>query len=175
MRVCLVSREVAPYRGGGIGTYIALAARALVEAGHEVHLLTEAHPQLSDGTRLGTGEHVHFVGVSGNTALPGFLSEQARYALAVHETLTRLHADRPFDVVEFPEYWGEGYFACRAKRWQRAYAEAKVVVRLHTPSRDVRELNRQFSVDAAGAEVDHLEAGFDRCGGPGAVADALSA
>ena len=46
MRICLVSRELAPFFGGGIGTYISHASRALAEAGHEVHILTDRHPRL---------------------------------------------------------------------------------------------------------------------------------
>ncbi|MEC8652584.1 MAG: hypothetical protein VXY92_08480, partial [Planctomycetota bacterium] len=40
MRVALCSYEIAGVRGGGIGTYVAEAGRALTAAGHEVWLIT---------------------------------------------------------------------------------------------------------------------------------------
>ena len=49
MRICLVSREFAPYYGAGIGTYLASVTRALSRAGHEVHVLT---------AKLPPGDHV---------------------------------------------------------------------------------------------------------------------
>ena len=48
MRVCLVSREVRPFVGGGIATYIAEMAGALTAAGHEVHVLTEPREGLRE-------------------------------------------------------------------------------------------------------------------------------
>ena len=46
MRVCLVSPEVAPFHGWGVGAYTAQAARALAAAGHEVHVLTRGEASL---------------------------------------------------------------------------------------------------------------------------------
>ncbi len=41
MRICLVSKEIAGVRGGGIGVYVSEAGKALSASGHEVWLLTE--------------------------------------------------------------------------------------------------------------------------------------
>ena len=42
MRIALVSTEVAGFHGGGIGTYVVEAGKALTAAGHEVWLVTGA-------------------------------------------------------------------------------------------------------------------------------------
>ena len=44
MRIALCSNEVAGLRGGGIGTYVTEAGKALQAAGHEVWLVT-ARPE----------------------------------------------------------------------------------------------------------------------------------
>lgn len=62
MRVCLVSRELAPFFGGGIAGYVVEMALALQNAGHEVHILTHPHPGLSVGTTTNMpGVRVHAV------------------------------------------------------------------------------------------------------------------
>ena len=43
MRICLVSRELEPFFGAGIGVYAAAAARAWAAGGHEVHVVTAGH------------------------------------------------------------------------------------------------------------------------------------
>lgn len=148
MRVCLVSREVAPFYGAGIGTYVASMARAWAEAGHEAHVLTEPHAGID---RSGTWEphwqarfrRVRFhvvpqaevrraLGGKG----PGFL----RYSRAACDVLERLHEEHRFDYVEFPEYWAEGLFALRARR-RGAFEGVVVALRLHSPTDLCRELN----------------------------------
>lgn len=155
MRVCLVSREVAPFYGAGIGTYAASMARALTEAGHEVHVLTEPHAGIDrpetwarHGARWRAwfgGVHFHVVPQAEvRRALggewPGFL----RYSLAACEVLERLHAAHQFDYVEFPEYWAEGLFALRAKR-RGEFGGVVMALRLHSPTDLCRELNDELT------------------------------
>src|SRR5256884_6130056 len=46
VRIALVSREFPPTRqAGGIATYTEKTARALAAAGHDVEVITEAHPE----------------------------------------------------------------------------------------------------------------------------------
>ncbi len=42
MRICIVSVEYPPFRGGGIGTYAYNMSRFLADAGHEVHVIANA-------------------------------------------------------------------------------------------------------------------------------------
>jgi glycosyltransferase involved in cell wall biosynthesis/GT2 family glycosyltransferase len=156
MRICLVSRELAPYAGGGIGTYVALMARALVESGHEVHVLTQAHPDLPP--RNSDGVWLHAValheGLAARDVFPYF---PQRYAMAVLESLQRLDAERPFELIEFAEFYGEGAHALRAKRTVGAFAKSVLAVRLHTPSVLVRELNGVARLEGEAAVIDVME------------------
>lgn len=158
MRICLVSRELAPFHGGGIGTYVAQACRAFVAAGHEVHVITAEHPGLERADTALPGVRVHVAACNeGPGRMGAARSEPMRHALAVHHTLERLHARLPFDFVEFPGFGGEGAFALRAMRTLGQYGCAVLAVRLHTPSFERQELNRVSALDLDVASQEHAE------------------
>jgi glycosyltransferase involved in cell wall biosynthesis/GT2 family glycosyltransferase len=163
MRICLVSREFAPYFGAGIGTYALQMARAWASAGHEVHVLTGPHqglPGPPGGSTEQTRSTIRFHAIDidrGRAALDAYRFDFLRHAMAVYESLQALHARHAFDTIEFPEYWAEGYFALRAKRTRGEFASAVLSVRLHTPTRDCRELNREDWLDEEIATLEHAE------------------
>lgn len=159
MRVCLVSREFAPFWGAGIGAYASQMAGAWAGAGHEVHVLTPPHPGLVEtGPKLRPGVvfHTPDVGQTG-ASTPTFRFDFLRHAMAVYQTLQRLHAAAPFDYIEFPEYWAEGYFAIRAKRTLGTFPGAVLGVRLHTPTLECRQLNGESWLDEELATLEHAE------------------
>jgi len=157
LRICLVSKELSPFFGGGIGTYVTLMSQAFANAGHEVHLLTAAHPGLERAPDVLPGVRVHAV-----TALePGFAGAfpfaPLRHAMAAYTTLKALHAQHPFDYIEFPEYEGEGYFALRARRTLGQFDTAVLAVRLHTPTHEVQRFNRVTTLDMDAAQQEFME------------------
>lgn len=161
MRVALVSRELAPFTGGGIGSYASLMARTLAGAGHEVHLLTEAHDGLADG-RLFPGVAVHAVDPRrGPAGLDAYPTYPQRYSMAVLHTLLDLagRVDGGFDLVEFPDYHGEGYATIRAKRTGGAgpLESAVLAVRLHSPRWLCRLADDEARLSADDAIIEHLE------------------
>src|SRR5262245_6402948 len=109
-------------------------ARALVRAGHEVHVLTDPFPDLEErGPAVLPGVRWHTVDVnSGKSALPGaYYSQNARYAMAVLEALRPLHARHRFEYIEFLDYRAPGYWCLRAKRLLGDFENAVLGVRLH--------------------------------------------
>jgi glycosyltransferase involved in cell wall biosynthesis/GT2 family glycosyltransferase len=135
---------------------VALMARSLVRAGHEVHVLTQPHPGLPERTPEGARLHAVSLeeGDAGRDAYPYF---PQRYAMAVHVALSRLHRAHPFDVIELPEFYGEGAVALKAHRLLKAYAGATLAVRLHTPSVVVRELNEVGRLGGEEVAIDVME------------------
>ncbi|MGA0059897.1 MAG: glycosyltransferase family 4 protein, partial [Planctomycetota bacterium] len=92
MRICLVSQEITGVRGGGIGTYVGEAGKALAAAGHEVWLVTPEPPDAA--RRAALAGHTAFhriltIPPAGPGIHPRFRpAAPARgYALAVHRTL----------------------------------------------------------------------------------------
>jgi glycosyltransferase involved in cell wall biosynthesis/GT2 family glycosyltransferase len=158
MRICFVSRELAPFYGGGIGTYVAQACRAFAAAGHEVHVITAAHPGLERAKDLFPGVRVHAAECrEGPERMGGCRSELMRHAIAAYHTLETLHARAPFDLVEFPEFGGEGAFALRARRTLGQFRSAVLAVRLHTPGFECQELNRVAALDMDAASQEYEE------------------
>lgn len=157
MRICLVSKELSPFFGGGIGTYVALMSRAFADAGHEVHILTGAHPGLDRAPELLPGVQVHTVSELEPGYAGAFPFAPLRHAMAAYTALQSLHARHPFDLIEFPEYEGEGYFALRARRTLGQFATAVLAVRLHTPTHEVQHFNRVTTLDMDAVQQEFME------------------
>ncbi len=159
MRVCLVSRELAPFTGWGVGTYAANMARALADAGHETHVLTAPVPAVAEqGEALFPGIHVHTIERSGPPASLRHVPCRATQGpLAIFQTLRVLHERHAFEYIEFADFYGEGYFAARARRTTSLFENAILAVRLHSPIFVLREANRQNSLDINTACVEHIE------------------
>lgn len=159
MRICLVSREVAPFWGAGIGVYASLMARAWAAGGHEVHVLSEPHAGLlENGPRTHKGVKFHAVDIhAGQCTLDGFRCPLERHAMAAHEKLGELHAKHAFDYIEFPDFGGEGWLALKARRTLGAYAGAVMAIRLHTPLADCVELNADAMLDRETALILAIE------------------
>lgn len=155
MRICLVSREFAPYFGAGIGTFAAHMFRALSDAGHEVHVLTALHP----GMDAHAGDRVHtFQPLSGRDGAIRFDSPAIEHALGVHRALTRLHAEHGFEYIEFPDFGAEAFFCLRARRVMGAYAGAVLGVRLHMPQQLIHAKNSSPWLSRAIAVQESCEA-----------------
>lgn len=149
MRIAIVSREVVPFFGAGIGTYVAAMAHAWRYAGHEVHIVSQDHREFAKrGSKELDGATCHGVRVPNSGYFFSELSAGARH------TLLKLHARSPFDYIEFPDYFAEGYFAIRGARLNGELAGAVLGVRLHTPTHECRLLNDE---GPGGPEIGALE------------------
>jgi glycosyltransferase involved in cell wall biosynthesis len=144
MRLAFVSREFPPSpRAGGIGTYTSKTARALSEAGHEVHVISEAGPGDPDVSRVGDLT-VHRLPDPG--ARPREL-RVLRRAAAVAAALRRLG---PFDLVQACEWDGEA--ALYARR-----PAAPLITRLATPHHVVEAINREGAQPWRSALISAME------------------
>jgi glycosyltransferase involved in cell wall biosynthesis len=133
MNICLVSQEYPPETAwGGIATQTRTKAQALARLGHHVQVLTRAAEPGPDMRVEGDGAvTVH------RMQPPGFdfpLYSEPSYLLGytwhVLRALDRLMTVTPFDVLDFPDFGGEG-FAYQVER--RAWNWVPVVVQLFGP------------------------------------------
>src|SRR4051794_11526013 len=110
MNILLVSRELSPFFGGGIGTYTAEVARALASRGHETHILTMPHDGLARrGRDLFPGITPHSVDLEpGRAAMEAYPVSALRHSMAVPDSLLDLTRRHRFDLIEFPDYHAEG-------------------------------------------------------------------
>lgn len=127
MRIAFISYEFPPDTGyGGIGTYVFQASALLAERGHEVEVFC------ASGSREGT--------VSVGNVLVHLVREVKGqpFPRAVAKVFRQRQQERPFDVLESPEYRFEGLEAVRQ------CPEVPLVVKLHSPSLLLRELEGRF-------------------------------
>ncbi|MCA9274250.1 MAG: glycosyltransferase [Phycisphaerales bacterium] len=158
MKVCLISREFAPFFGAGIGTYAACWARALTEAGHDVHVLTRNHEGvLEQGPSLYPGITFHVINPADGPPKLDHNYPYARHALAVLKSVRRLHERFGFDVIEYPDYWAEGHALSQAKRTTSEFDNVTLVCRLHTSSALCRQLDDDSTYPHYAAYLDIME------------------
>jgi glycosyltransferase involved in cell wall biosynthesis len=159
MRIGFVSHEVGGVRGGGIGTYVVEAGRALAAAGHEVWLVTEdGGLDAAQRTALDRLEGFHRVVRLEARAGPRWFHANAAYghAMRVHEALLRCAVD--FDYLEFADYRAEGLIALREQRLFRSYGTTVMAVNLHSPSYECYRWNERLHLAGEDAwEVFALE------------------
>ena len=148
MNIAYICREFGPVTGGGIGTYIYNACMAMAGRGHHVFLLTDC---FNDG-------NIHLLpkGVELIKAIEtpphrkgSFTSVSHEYSYRVYETLKSLVSKRQIDVAEFAEFGVEGFASIRAKRLLGEFRDTKLIVKLHTPSSLLYDINedRRLSID----------------------------
>ena len=156
MRVCLVSRELAPFSGWGIGTYTAHMSVALQRAGDEAHILTKPAKDLYEGAcRQLRGACIHTLDIK--NALSHLPARAADRPIATLNRLRELHARHHFDYIEFPDLMGDAYHVIQAKRTLGEFDDAVIGVRLHSPVFLLREINRQRTLGANVAICEHME------------------
>jgi len=139
-RVALVSREVYPFSGGGIGEYIASCSRLLASIG-EVTIFTsslheEAFHRMSaagDPRMPPPGVQVVFVQESEPDGIGGHFSPLHGYSARVFMALRQHYGRHGPGLVEFSDYLGEGAVTAQARRaGDPMLRGTKVGVRLHT-------------------------------------------
>jgi glycosyltransferase involved in cell wall biosynthesis len=149
MRIALCSHEVEGVRGGGIGTYVVEAGKALTAAGHEVWLVTSApEPERAEALRRREGfARVLFVEDAKTER------HEVRFGLARHALwFAQLAVDvlresgERFDYVEFPDYGALGAVAVPEQRFFGTFGDAVVAVVLHSPTHECWQWNEQLHV-----------------------------
>lgn len=129
MRIAFVSREFPPTRqAGGIATYTAKTAQAVAAAGHEIHVVSEAHPGAAADEVLEGGVHVH--------RLPerGVRPRELKWLVRAHDVDRALRQLGPLDLVQCCEWEGEAAL-------YSLHPAAPLVTRLATPRHVVERLN----------------------------------
>lgn len=142
MRIALVSREIAPFSGGGIAPAVRAVGELLAEAGHEVTIVTaddhenEYHERLAGNDPDLTGSGVRWAFVERPPEDGGaFLGFPHAWSASVHRTLRRAYGDDPPDLIEFADYLGEGFATVQARHTNDPWlARTTVAVRIHTTS-----------------------------------------
>ncbi len=131
MKICLVSQEYPPQTGGGgIGTQTWLKAQGLSARGHEVHVVSASWDK-EPRTYLDNKAIIHRI-AEPDLGKIGFelCTYWMAYSMSVARKLDVLGREVKFDIIQFPEYGGEGFvYQTDTFTWRTA----KYVVQLHGP------------------------------------------
>ncbi len=168
MKICIVGHEYAPFPHGGIATYHNAAARALADAGHEVHVVTnraaygQTEPELTarlwkrgnltvhrldhfDEQRAPVPWAPFFDTRPREFAGPDRLWASESSNLAAHNVaayVEDLHRLVGLDVIEAPEFFAEAFYVIRRRLsgWRDGFPP--VCIHGHVSSRIAFGANR---------------------------------
>jgi len=139
-RILIASPDfVGPIRNGGIGTAFTALAQRLAAAGHEVTVLYTLGDYCEDGSPITSWvrhyaeQSIHFVPLRAEKNEPKLDAPwYCWHAYRVYLWL-KSHADE-FDLVYFPEWRGEAYYALLAKKTGVAFDRLCFIVVSHSPT-----------------------------------------
>ena len=160
--VCIVTSElIGPFNNGGIGTSMTGLAQCLAEAGFPVTILYTGGKFTSRGELdrwrglyAGIGITVDWIrheaaaGLAGPVAGCGFVAPWLVYLYL---------REHRFDVVQFNDCMGEGFYCLAMKRLGAAFADTAMFVALHSPSQWIFEINRTLPDALVFAAFNHAE------------------
>lgn len=142
MRIALVSREIAPFSGGGIAPAVRALAETLATDGHDVTLVTSEEfrgkyeRRKAEGDPQVAGSKVRWAFVERPPEEGGgHIGFPHAWSASVLRTLRACFPDRGPDVIEFADYLGEGFATVQARHTNDPWlAYTTVAVRIHTTS-----------------------------------------
>jgi glycosyltransferase involved in cell wall biosynthesis len=127
MRIAFISYEAPPDTLiGGIGTYVGQAAKTMAARGHDVEVFT-ASPQTSGP--LNNGYLTHRLKCSLT------FEDRLKFPKLAGDLFAKRHAEKPFEVLEGPEFLAEAAVA------KRLVPDIPLVVKLHMSMTLIRQLN----------------------------------
>jgi glycosyltransferase involved in cell wall biosynthesis len=131
MRIALVSQEYPPETAkGGLGTQTFLKAHGLAALGHEMHVISRTHDAQRHHTRDGRVKVTRIPAFSTRLHLYEPVVDWLTYSAEVAAAIETLHWQSPFDLVDFPDWGGEGYIHLLNQcEWNRVPS----VIHLHGP------------------------------------------
>jgi glycogen synthase len=155
VRLALVSREVHPFvGGGGLGRYVAATAETLAPLGEVTIFTSTMHEALYDSFRadesreLPAGVRFVFVKEPEPDELGSFLHHMHAWGGRALEALKREYGSDGPDLVEFPDYLGEGCVAVQARRTlDPVLRHSCVAIRCYTTSEMTSVLNGNLPKD----------------------------
>jgi glycosyltransferase involved in cell wall biosynthesis len=148
-RLALVSREVYPFGGGGLGAYVTATADALAEIAEVTILTRDVYEAQYERLRVASSPllphrdvRFAFVPDVGDDEVGSYFNQTHRWSARVLAKLKELYPQHGPEVIEFPDYLGEGALTVQARQTRDPYLRNSLVcVRLYTSSEMTSVLN----------------------------------
>jgi glycosyltransferase involved in cell wall biosynthesis/GT2 family glycosyltransferase len=156
-RLLFAYPEVAPlFTNGGIGTFVFEAASLLAASGQwEVDILTDtSYVRYSTSVDFRNAEAtfrengIRLFDLDRDDRVPlGWGSPDVTRAERYQRHVARLHAERQYHLIEFPDWRAPGFFVVRHKRTAGAFTNTQLVVHLHSSTQDVWAWQDRYFLD----------------------------
>ena len=165
MRVALVSRELYPLGGGGIGQFVAAAARLLSTVAEVTIFTTSLFEETYERLRAERdprllGEQVRIVFVSEPTVeeAAAWYHVMHCYGARVLASLKECYPDGGPDLIEFPDFLGEGFVVLQAAEALDPFlADTRLCVRVHTTAEICEVLDGYYKRDLPSEALHEME------------------
>lgn len=138
-RIAFVSKELYPFESAGLGNYVLFTAAALADIAEVTVLTTGSHEAtyrelVAQGDpRLPAGVRFEFVPEPRGSDADYWYHERHLWSARAYESLRRLYPDGGPQLVEFPDYLGEGAVTVQAiQTADPALRNTAVCVRAYT-------------------------------------------
>jgi glycogen synthase len=157
MRFALVSREVFPFGGGGLGAYVSATAQTLSQIGDVTILTQDCYEKPYRRLEAAKSEllpspdvRFEFIREPRRDDCGSYFHHLHLWSARAYEKLTEVYADRAPDLIEFPDYLAEGAVTIQARRtFAPALQNSIVCLRLYTSSEMTSVLNGQLRRDVS--------------------------
>ncbi|MFW5437701.1 glycosyltransferase [Paenibacillus apiarius] len=141
MNICLVSRELYPFQKAGIGVYVHNLTKSLAKNDHRIFIITSKSNQVEcDQGEYYQEPNINIIGVEEESLIIGDFS--LAYSLGVYHQLKRLTTKEEISLIEFADYFGEGFYSLLYKRVRGEFRNIPFVVKLHTPTYECNIANQ---------------------------------
>lgn len=155
VRIALVSRELYPLGGGGIGQFVAAAAGLLSRVAQVTVLTSElgqdSYERLrerADPRLPPPGVRVAFVPEPEAEVAEAAIHRMHAYSASAYARLRELYPEGGPELIEFPDYLGEGFVTLQAGEALDPFlANSRILVRTHTTVEMVEVLNGHVEHD----------------------------
>lgn len=158
-RIALVSRLIDADTGGGLGAYVAAQAKVLARE-HEVTVIADRalQPVAEAAFQDMPSITVLFADCDCEPGGHAFLSSVHYWSSCVLDVLRAHYGEHGPDLIEFPDYHGEGAVTVQAARaGERFLRDTVVTVRVHTTAEICSVLNGGLANDESTRVVCSLE------------------
>jgi glycosyltransferase involved in cell wall biosynthesis len=163
-QIAFVSREVYPFGGGGMGNYVTFSAGALAEHAEVTIITSTLHERryqelhAAGDCRLPRGVRFEFVPEPLPKEIGGWYGPWHLWSARAFDAVVRLYPDGGPDLVEFPDYLGEGCVTVQAAQTgDRRLRRALVCVRFYTTAEMAWVLDGRLDRDLDTGRLINLE------------------
>jgi glycogen(starch) synthase len=156
-RIVFVSREIFPFESGGLGAYVTASAEALADIAEVTIVTTDRHKIRYDELREASSPllprkavRFEFIREPEDEEVEGYFNFSHLWSARVLDKLRSLYPKRGPEIIEFPDYLGEGAVTVQARQTlEPQLRQTMVCVRLYTTSEMTSILNGFIVRDAA--------------------------